>query len=130
MEFRRMTHMNTMSPDHAERTPDMAGWAAARAQAEAASAEGAGERAEMASAACSAWDFAQKATAQAADVAKDLYERGARAGALVTRQVQDNPLPAILVAGALGCGIGYMIHGGRRPAAPEAAEGASVAGHS
>lgn len=126
-----MTHMNTMSADHAEHAPEMAGWAAARAQADMASAEAAAEHAETAPGACAtAWDFAQKATAQAADLAKDLYERGTRAGALVTRQVQDNPLPAILVAGALGCGIGYMIHGNRRPTEPEAPEEVSVAGHS
>ena len=125
-----MTQMNTLSPDHDEQTPDMAGWAAARAQAETASAEAMAERAEMAEAGCTAWNFAQKATAQAADFAKDLYERSTRAGALVARQVQENPLPAILVAGALGCGIGigYAIHG-RGPSVPATPGEASAAGH-
>lgn len=126
-----MTQMNTMSPDPAEQKPDMAGWAAARAQAETASAEAAAERTGTApETGCTAWDFAQKATTQAADFAKDLYERGARAGALVARQVQENPLPAMLVAGALGCGIGigYAIHG-RRPAGAATPEEAPVAGN-
>ena len=73
-------------------------------------------------------DLAQKASnagVQAVDaiqgVARDVgnqtsqavtsaYRQGTRAGAYVTRYAAEQPLTALLIAGAIGYGIAYLIH--------------------
>jgi hypothetical protein len=39
-----------------------------------------------------------------------VYEQGRRAGEYLTRNVNEYPLAAVLIAGAIGYGIGYLIH--------------------
>lgn len=73
-------------------------------------------------------DLAQKASSagvQAVDaiqgVARDVgnqtsqamtsaYQQGTRAGAYVSRYAAEQPLTALLIAGAIGYGIAYLIH--------------------
>ncbi|MEH3147839.1 MAG: CsbD family protein [Methylobacterium frigidaeris] len=54
---------------------------------------------------------------EAADYAEDAYTRGNRAlrhGArTVTHQVEESPLVALLIAGAVGYGLALLIHGRR-----------------
>ena len=47
---------------------------------------------------------------QASAASGALYEQGARAGDYVSRNVNEYPLPALLVAGAVGYGLAYLIH--------------------
>ena len=52
------------------------------------------------------------ATVEQASAATDVvYEQGRRAGEYLTRNVNEYPLAAVLVAAAIGYGIGYLIHG-------------------
>jgi hypothetical protein len=56
-------------------------------------------------------------------------EQAAQAGEYVARSVQEYPLSALLVAGLVGCGIGYLIHASwfgeprKRPSAPKGHSG-------
>ena len=47
---------------------------------------------------------------QADQAATTLYQHGARAGGYVSRYAADQPLAALLVAGAIGYGLAYLIH--------------------
>jgi hypothetical protein len=47
---------------------------------------------------------------QASAATGALYNQGARAGDYVSRNVNEYPLPALLVAGAIGYGLAYLIH--------------------
>jgi len=47
---------------------------------------------------------------QASAASDALYQQGARAGDYVSRNVNEYPLPALLVAGAVGYGLAYLIH--------------------
>ena len=47
---------------------------------------------------------------QASAATGALYQQGARAGDYVSRNVNEYPLPALLVAGAIGYGLAYLIH--------------------
>jgi ElaB/YqjD/DUF883 family membrane-anchored ribosome-binding protein len=38
------------------------------------------------------------------------YQQGARAGGYVTRYAAEQPLTALLIAGAIGYGLAYLIH--------------------
>ncbi|MDH2314006.1 CsbD family protein [Methylobacterium brachiatum] len=62
-------------------------------------------------------DIADKASDYAGDVAGDAYERGGsylREGrAAVGARVEENPLVALLIAGAVGYGIALLFHGRR-----------------
>jgi len=55
-------------------------------------------------------DAAIKAARQVGDAAAKTYEHGARAGEYVSRNTAEQPLLALLIAGAIGYGIAYMIH--------------------
>jgi hypothetical protein len=44
---------------------------------------------------------------QAATIA---YQQGARTGGYVSRYAEEQPLTALLIAGAIGYGIAYLIH--------------------
>jgi len=47
---------------------------------------------------------------QVCDAAAKTYRQGARAGEYVSRNTAEQPLLALLIAGAVGYGIAYMIH--------------------
>lgn len=59
-----------------------------------------------------AQDLGQQARDQASAAGDMLYQQGARAGEYLTRNVNEYPLAALLIAGAIGYGIGYLIHAG------------------
>lgn len=47
---------------------------------------------------------------QVCDAAAKTYRQGARAGEYVSRNTAEQPLLALLIAGAVGYGIAYMIY--------------------
>ena len=59
-----------------------------------------------------AQDLARQAREQAGAAGEQLYEQGARAGEYLTENVKAYPATALLVAGAIGYGIAYLIHAG------------------
>ena len=59
-------------------------------------------------------DIATRAREHAAPAAQAVYDRGARAGQYVTRNVHDYPVTALLIAAAVGYGLAYLLHGGSR----------------
>jgi hypothetical protein len=48
---------------------------------------------------------------QVGDAAATTYRQGVWAGEYVSQNTAEQPLPALLIAGAFGYGIAYMIHG-------------------
>jgi vacuolar-type H+-ATPase subunit H len=55
-------------------------------------------------------DAATEASKQAANAAGKAYEQGTQAADYVSRSTVQQPLLALLVAGAIGYAIAYMIH--------------------
>lgn len=55
---------------------------------------------------------AQDLARRAREQTDTLYQQGAHAGEYLTRNVNEYPLTALLVAGAIGYGLGYLIHSG------------------
>jgi hypothetical protein len=55
---------------------------------------------------------AKETVKQVGDAAAKSYAQGARAGQYVSRNTAEQPLLALLIAGAIGYGIAYMIHRG------------------
>lgn len=53
---------------------------------------------------------AQDVARRARERADAMYQQGTRAGEYVARQVDAYPLTALLVAGAIGYGLAYLIH--------------------
>ncbi|HTV89553.1 MAG TPA: hypothetical protein VME41_11110 [Stellaceae bacterium] len=49
---------------------------------------------------------------QASAAGEVISEQSARAGEYLTQRVNEYPLTALLVAGAIGYGLAYLIHGG------------------
>lgn len=47
---------------------------------------------------------------QASQAASTVYEQGARAGGSVSRYAAEQPLTALLIAGAIGYGLAYLVH--------------------
>jgi hypothetical protein len=47
---------------------------------------------------------------QASQAASTVYEQGARAGGSVSRYTAEQPLTALLIAGAIGYGLAYLVH--------------------
>jgi ElaB/YqjD/DUF883 family membrane-anchored ribosome-binding protein len=47
---------------------------------------------------------------QASQAASTVYEHGARAGSSVSRYTAEQPLTALLIAGAIGYGLAYLLH--------------------
>jgi ElaB/YqjD/DUF883 family membrane-anchored ribosome-binding protein len=47
---------------------------------------------------------------QAGQAMSSVYQQGTRAGAHVSRYAAEQPLTALLIAGAIGYGIAYLIH--------------------
>jgi hypothetical protein len=65
---------------------------------------------------------------QVSDAAAKTYAQGARATEYVSSNTAEQPLLALLIAGAIGYGIAYLIHGrqsepSQRPELPGAASG-------
>lgn len=57
-----------------------------------------------------AQDLARQARDQLGPTADMLREQGSRAGEYLTRNVNEYPLTALVVAGLLGYGLAYLIH--------------------
>jgi ElaB/YqjD/DUF883 family membrane-anchored ribosome-binding protein len=57
-----------------------------------------------------AGEVLQNAAPQAKEVASNLYERGSQSGEYVRQYAVEQPLTALLIAGAIGYGLGYLIH--------------------
>jgi len=53
---------------------------------------------------------AREAGSQATQAASSLYQQGSRAGDFVSRYAAEQPVTALLVAGAIGYGLAYLIH--------------------
>jgi ElaB/YqjD/DUF883 family membrane-anchored ribosome-binding protein len=60
-----------------------------------------------------AWDVAQKASAQAREAAGEAYAQGERAARDLARRVEEQPLAALMIAGAVGYAMAYLLHGRR-----------------
>ena len=60
-----------------------------------------------------AQELARRAREQAAIAGDALYQQGTRAGEYLTRNVNEYPLVALLIAGAVGYGLAYLIHARR-----------------
>jgi ElaB/YqjD/DUF883 family membrane-anchored ribosome-binding protein len=55
---------------------------------------------------------AQDLARQAREQSDTLYQQGTQASEYLARNVKEYPLTALLVAGAIGYGLGYLIHSG------------------
>ena len=53
---------------------------------------------------------AREAGNQATQAATNLYQQGSRAGDFISQYVAEQPVTALLVAGAIGYGLAYLIH--------------------
>ena len=53
---------------------------------------------------------AREMGAQAGQAATTMYQQGARAGGALSRYTAEQPLTALLIAGALGYALAYLIH--------------------
>jgi ElaB/YqjD/DUF883 family membrane-anchored ribosome-binding protein len=58
-------------------------------------------------------DRAQQLGAQAHELADDAYQHGRTAVRAVNRQVEEQPLLAVLAAFAIGYGVSYLLHAQR-----------------
>jgi hypothetical protein len=67
-------------------------------------------RAAMSDPGATAQELARRAREQAAIAGDALYQQGTRAGEYLTRNVNEYPLVALLIAGAVGYGLAYLIH--------------------
>jgi ElaB/YqjD/DUF883 family membrane-anchored ribosome-binding protein len=47
---------------------------------------------------------------QAGQAAQTVYRQGARAGGYLSQYAAEQPLTALLIAGAIGYGLAYLIH--------------------
>src|SRR5580658_7380013 len=90
---------------------------AAAAQAKDMAKKGAGVVQETMQAAgetgAAAWDVAQQAAAQAREAASELYAQGERGAREIAARVEERPLAALLIAGAVGYALAYMLHARR-----------------
>ena len=82
-----------------------------------------------------AQELAQRVREQASMATDALYRQGTRAGEYLTRNVNEYPLVALLIAGAIGYGLAYLIHtrwqSGEWQNRPEIEQGESpIEGHS
>ncbi len=97
-------------------TGELAGWAAQRGntmldQARSTAREVRDRtRAAAVIARARAQDLARRGRDRAASAGEVLYQEGTRAGEYVARSVNEYPLSALLIAGVIGYGIGYLIH--------------------
>jgi ElaB/YqjD/DUF883 family membrane-anchored ribosome-binding protein len=57
-----------------------------------------------------AGDLLQNVAPQAKEAASNLYQRGSQSGEYVRQYTAEQPIAALLVAGAIGYGLAYLIH--------------------
>ena len=57
-----------------------------------------------------AGEFIEGVAPQAREVAGNLYEQGSQTGEYVRQYTAQQPLTALLIAGALGYALGHLIH--------------------
>ena len=55
-------------------------------------------------------DAAREASNQATQAASNLYEQSSQAGDYISRYTAEQPVTALLIAGAIGYGLAYLIH--------------------
>jgi hypothetical protein len=67
-------------------------------------------RAAMADPGATAQELARRAREQTAMASDVLYHQGTRTGEYLTRKVNEYPLATLLIAGAVGYGLAYLIH--------------------
>lgn len=58
-----------------------------------------------------AQDLARRAREQASTAGDVIYQQGSRAGEYLSRNINEYPFAALLIAGAVGYGLAYLIHG-------------------
>jgi vacuolar-type H+-ATPase subunit H len=101
-----------MASDLADDARKLAGKAADRIDAASQQAKGIAQRAAQTAQETgeAAWDVAQRAGAQARDVAGRAYAQGERTARELAHRVEEQPLTALLIAGAVGYAIAYLVH--------------------
>jgi ElaB/YqjD/DUF883 family membrane-anchored ribosome-binding protein len=57
-----------------------------------------------------AGEFIEGVAPQAKEVASNLYEHGSQSGEYARKYVAEQPLTALLIAGAIGYGLAYLVH--------------------
>jgi ElaB/YqjD/DUF883 family membrane-anchored ribosome-binding protein len=57
-----------------------------------------------------AGEFIEGVAPQAKEVASNLYDQGTQSGEYVRRYTSQQPIAALLIAGAIGYTLGYLIH--------------------
>jgi ElaB/YqjD/DUF883 family membrane-anchored ribosome-binding protein len=57
-----------------------------------------------------AGEFIEGAAPQAREMASNLYEQGSQTGEYVRQYTAQQPLAALLIAGAIGYVLGYLVH--------------------
>jgi vacuolar-type H+-ATPase subunit H len=67
-------------------------------------------RSAIADPGATAQELARRAREQAATASDVIYQQGTRAGEYLSRNVNEYPLAALLIAGAVGYGLAYLIH--------------------
>ena len=55
-------------------------------------------------------EFIEGVAPQAKQVASNLYEQGSQSGEYVRQTVAQQPVTALLIAGAIGYALGYLMH--------------------
>jgi hypothetical protein len=64
-----------------------------------------------------AWDVAQRVGTQSGDVAREAHVQGERTARELARRLEAQPLLALLIAGAVGYAMAYLVRGRRSPRA-------------
>jgi|SRR6266404_4799682 len=95
--------------EQAQRAGTMAGNTLEQAKAMARDV-GEQARAAAADAGATAQDLARRGREQVAAASDALYQQSMRAGEYLTENVNEYPLTALLIAGAIGYGIAFLIH--------------------
>lgn len=67
-------------------------------------------RSAMGDPGATAQDLARRAREQASMAGDALYQQGTRAGEYLSRNINEYPFAALLIAGAVGYGLAYLIH--------------------
>lgn len=57
-----------------------------------------------------AGDLLQNVAPQATEAASNLYQRGSQSGEYVRQYAAEQPIAALLIAGAIGYGLAYLVH--------------------
>ena len=57
-----------------------------------------------------AGELLQNVAPQAKEVASNLYDRGSQSGEYIRQYAAEQPVAALLIAGAIGYGLAYLIH--------------------